>query len=55
VSKGSRQKGFVPLVKRLALWMKCFGLGRKLIVVVKDSGGLSVFSENAESQFLIDR
>ena len=55
MSKGSRQNRFVPLVKRLALGMKCFGLGRKLIVVANDSGGLSVFSEKAESQFLIGR
>jgi hypothetical protein len=51
VSKGSRQNGFVPLVKRLALGMKHFGLQRKRVFVGKDSGGLLVFSENTESQF----
>ena len=55
MSKGSRQNGFVPLVKRLALGMRYFGLGRKHAVDGKGSGGLLVFSENIESLFLTIR
>ena len=55
MSKGSRQNGFVPLVKRLALGMKQLGLRRKHTVGGNGSNGLLVFSENSESLFLTIR
>jgi hypothetical protein len=39
VSKGSRQNGFVPLVKRLALVVRQFGYSLKLFADPMDKGG----------------